>query len=64
MLACVREHLLPEGYFLFETRSPNSRNLLHVCHPEGDKFAQPDGGQLVLTKANRRLQLIERFSVY
>ncbi len=49
MLARVREHLLPEGCFLFETRNPSPRNLLEVRHPEGAKYATPDGGQLVVT---------------
>jgi len=49
MLARVREHLHPEGCFLFETRNPNSRNLLQVRHPEPRKFTTPDGGQLVTT---------------
>jgi len=50
MLARVREHLLPEGCFLFETRNPSPRNLLEVRHPEGAKYATPDGGQLVVTE--------------
>ncbi len=49
MLARVREHLLPEGCFLFETRNPSPRNLLEVRHPEGAKYATPDGGHLVVT---------------
>lgn len=48
MLARVREHLLPEGCFLFETRNPNPRNLQHVRHPEGEKHTIPDGGSLVV----------------
>ena len=50
LLACVREHLRPEGCFLFETRNPTPRNLLEVLHPEGDKHTTPDGGQLVATE--------------
>ncbi len=50
LLACVREHLRPEGCFLFETRNPTARNLLQVRHPEGDKYETPDGGQLVVTE--------------
>ncbi len=50
MLARVREHLLPEGCFLFETRNPTPRNLLEVRHPEGDTYATPDGGHLVVTE--------------
>ena len=48
LLARVGEHLLPEGYFLFETRNPSPRNLLEVRHPGGDTYATPDGGQLVV----------------
>ena len=50
MLARVREHLLPEGCFLFETRNPSPRNLQQVRHPEGDKYTLPDGGQLVTSE--------------
>ena len=49
MLARVREHLLPEGCFLFETRNPTPRNLLEVRHPEPQQFTMPDEGQLVIT---------------
>ncbi len=47
MLARVREHLLPEGCFLFETRNPSPRNLLQVSHPEPPRYPLPDGGQLI-----------------
>ena len=50
MLACVREHLRPDGYFLFETRNPTPRNLQQVRHPEGQQYTMPDGGQLVATE--------------
>ena len=50
LLARVREHLLPEGCFLFETRNPSPRNLLEVRHPEPQKYTTPDGGQLVVTE--------------
>ena len=50
MLARVREHLLPEGCFLFETRNPSPRNLLEVRRPEPQKYTTPDGGQLVITE--------------
>jgi 2-polyprenyl-3-methyl-5-hydroxy-6-metoxy-1,4-benzoquinol methylase len=46
MLACVREHLTAEGYFLFETRNPTPRNLNELRHPEGQHYQLPDGGQL------------------
>src|SRR5579859_1653893 len=49
MLACVREHLHPDGCFLFETRNPNPRNLQQLRRPEPQQFALPDGGQLVIT---------------
>src|SRR5581483_9212699 len=47
MLARVREHLLPQGCFLFETRNPTLRNLQEVRHPEPQEYTTPDGGQLV-----------------
>ncbi len=50
MLARVREHLLPQGCFLFETRNPTPRNLLQVRHPEPRTYTTPDGGQLVTTE--------------
>jgi SAM-dependent methyltransferase len=50
MLARVREHLLPEGCFLFETRNPTPRNLLVGRRPDPQTFTLPDGGQLVITE--------------
>src|SRR5260370_13150361 len=50
MLARVREHVLPAGCFLFETRNPSPRNLLQVRHPEPQQYTMPDGGQLVTTE--------------
>ena len=50
LLARVREHLLPEGCFLFETRNPSPRNLIEGRRPGGEKFATPDGGHLVTTE--------------
>jgi SAM-dependent methyltransferase len=50
MFARVREHLLPEGCFLFETRNPTPRNLVVGRRPEPEKFPLPDGGQLVITE--------------
>jgi 2-polyprenyl-3-methyl-5-hydroxy-6-metoxy-1,4-benzoquinol methylase len=50
MLACVREHLTPDGYFLFETRNPTDRNLKGLRHPEGQRYTLPGGGQLVTTE--------------
>ncbi|MEO8393910.1 MAG: class I SAM-dependent methyltransferase [Chloroflexota bacterium] len=50
MLACVREHLAPDGCFIFETRNPSPRNLFEVRHPGGEQFMTPDGGQLITTE--------------
>jgi len=50
MLARVREHLLPQGCFLFETRNPTLRNLQEVRHPEPQEYTTPDGGQLVVAE--------------
>jgi|SRR5579859_802233 len=50
MLARVREHLLPAGCFLFETRNPSPHNLFEVHHPDPPKYTLPDGGRLVTTE--------------
>jgi SAM-dependent methyltransferase len=50
LFACVREHLLPEGCFLFETRNPTERNLRHTRREEPQRFTTPDGGLLVITE--------------
>jgi ubiquinone/menaquinone biosynthesis C-methylase UbiE len=49
LLARVREHLHPEGCFLFETRNPSPRNLIEARQPEPQQYATPDGGRLVIT---------------
>lgn len=49
LLACVREHLAPEGCFLFETRNPSPRNLYEIRQDEPRRFTTPDGRQLVIT---------------
>lgn len=49
LLARVRDHLDPEGCFLFETRNPSPQNLYEVHHPEPRTYTTPDGGQLVIT---------------
>ena len=53
LLNCVREHLLPDGYFIVETRNPSPRNLYEVRHPDGEQYALPDGGQLLITEHQR-----------
>ena len=50
MLGRVREHLSPEGCFLFETRNPSPQNLFEVHHPKPKKFTTHDGGQVVITE--------------
>lgn len=50
LFACVREHLEPDGYFLFETRNPCPRNLNLLRHLDPDVFIQPDGSKLTLTE--------------
>lgn len=49
LLARVREHLHPEGCFLFETRNPSPRNLFEARLTEPQQYTTPDGGQLVIT---------------
>ncbi|HVU10943.1 MAG TPA: class I SAM-dependent methyltransferase [Phototrophicaceae bacterium] len=49
LFARVREHLLPEGQFLFETRNPSLNNLFEVSHAQSEPFIAPDGRQLVIT---------------
>lgn len=48
LLARVREHLLPEGCFLFETRNPTPRNLQYPRRLEPQRYHTPDGGQLMV----------------
>jgi ubiquinone/menaquinone biosynthesis C-methylase UbiE len=49
LLARVREHLHPEGYFLFETRNPSPRNLYEAYQPEPQTYTTSESGQLVIT---------------
>lgn len=49
LLARVREHLTPDGCFLFETRNPSPRNLYEPHHPEPQTYTTPEGRQLVVT---------------
>ncbi len=50
MLARVREHLLPDGRFLFETRNPSPRNLFQVRHVEPETYTYSDGRQFVASE--------------
>src|ERR1051326_5006892 len=45
LLACVREHLPPQGCFLFCTRHPSPRNLFETRLPEPQTYTLPDGRQ-------------------
>ncbi len=50
LLARVREHLAPEGCFLFCTRNPSPRNLLQARYSEPQHYTLPDGRQQVSTE--------------
>lgn len=50
MFKCVREHLTPDGYFLFETRNPSPRNLLQTRQAEVTSHTLTDGGTLIVTE--------------
>jgi 2-polyprenyl-3-methyl-5-hydroxy-6-metoxy-1,4-benzoquinol methylase len=50
LFARVREHLHPEGCFLFGTRNPSPRNLYEARRPEPQHFTRPDGTQYVATE--------------
>jgi SAM-dependent methyltransferase len=49
LLARVREHLLPDGHFIIETRNPSRYNLSVFSEPVPRRFTTPDGGELVIT---------------
>jgi SAM-dependent methyltransferase len=53
MLARVREHLTPDGCFLFETRNPTPRNLTLPRRTEPQQFTAPDGRRLTVTEHQR-----------
>jgi SAM-dependent methyltransferase len=50
LLVRVREHLHPDGRFLFVTRNPTSRNLFQTRFPEPQKYMMDDGTQLIATE--------------
>lgn len=50
LLARVREHLTPDGGFLFETRNPSRQNLYETHHPDPREYAAADGRRLVVTE--------------
>jgi 2-polyprenyl-3-methyl-5-hydroxy-6-metoxy-1,4-benzoquinol methylase len=50
LLACVREHLRPEGCFLFGTRNPSPRNLFETRYSEPQQYTMPDGRHYTVTE--------------
>jgi SAM-dependent methyltransferase len=50
LLARVREHLQPEGCFLFGTRHPSPRNLFETRFSEPQTYTMPDGRQYVINE--------------
>jgi hypothetical protein len=50
LLARVREHVHPQGCFLFGTRNPSPRNLFEARHPEPQQYTMPDGRHYVVTE--------------
>lgn len=67
LLARVREHLRPEGCFLFETRNPSPRNLYEFLYPSSRTYATPDGGRLDITDEQPNydpMTQIQRYTSY
>ena len=50
LLARVREHLHPQGCFLFGTRHPTPRNLFETRFSEPQTYTLPDGRQYLLSE--------------
>jgi ubiquinone/menaquinone biosynthesis C-methylase UbiE len=50
LLARAREHLHPEGCFLFETRNPSPRSLFDVFHAQPRTYTTPNGGRLEIAE--------------
>jgi hypothetical protein len=49
MRARVREHLLPEGRFLFGTRNPSRSTLFEWNRSDQKTYSAPDGKQVIVT---------------
>ena len=49
MLERVREHLAPEGYFLFGTRNPSRYNLFEWGKSDPNIYTASDGKQVIVT---------------
>jgi len=63
LLARVREHLPPEGCFLFCTRNPTPRNLFEARFPEPQQYTMPDGRRLISTE-QQQYDLITQIQHY
>ena len=50
LLARVREHVQPDGRFLFCTRNPSPRNLFEPRFSEPQQYTMPDGRQQISTE--------------
>jgi 2-polyprenyl-3-methyl-5-hydroxy-6-metoxy-1,4-benzoquinol methylase len=50
LFARVREHLLPEGRFLFVTRNPSARNLFEGRFSEPQTYVEADGTRLIASE--------------
>lgn len=50
LFARVREHLHPDGCFLFGTRNPSPRNLYEARRTEPQHFTRPDGTPYVASE--------------
>jgi 2-polyprenyl-3-methyl-5-hydroxy-6-metoxy-1,4-benzoquinol methylase len=50
LLARVREHLQPEGRFLFGTRNPSPRNLFEARFADPQTYTMEDGTRLIASE--------------
>ncbi len=66
LLACVREHLTPEGCFLFCTRNPSPKNLSEARLAEPQRLTLPDGRQLLGTEQQQYdpISQIQHYTFY
>jgi SAM-dependent methyltransferase len=53
LLGCVREHLHPEGCFLFGTRNPSIKNLFERRFAEPQEYTREDGTRLIATETQQ-----------
>jgi ubiquinone/menaquinone biosynthesis C-methylase UbiE len=50
LLACVHEHLTPDGRFAFCTRNPSPRNLLEARYADPQTYPTDNGGKYIATE--------------